>query len=54
MSPPPDASAEHPRAKLARLLGLALAYDRRGIERVEFLAPGMKPAVAGPWTIYRF
>ena len=45
---------EHPRARLARLLGLALAYDRRGIERVQWLPPATLPAIDGPWRIYRF
>jgi hypothetical protein len=45
---------EHPRAQLARLLDLGIAYDRRGLNRPQFLAPGMKPSITGPWTIYRF
>lgn len=45
---------EHPRARLARLFGLSLAYDRRQLERVQFLAPGTLPTLPGPWTIYRF
>ena len=44
----------HPRSRLARLLGLSLAYDARGLERVQWLAPGMLPAIPGPWRIYRF
>jgi hypothetical protein len=45
---------EHPRARLARLFGLALAYHRGGDHRPEFLKPGMQPNKAGLWTIYRF
>jgi hypothetical protein len=33
---------------------LALAYDRRGVERVQFLAPATLPAIPGPLRIYRF
>ena len=39
---------EHPRARLARLFNLSLAYDQRQIERVQFLAPGMLPTIPGP------
>ena len=42
------------RIRIARLFGLALAYDPRGLNRPEYLAPGMLPSVAGPWRIYRF
>lgn len=45
---------EHPRARLARLFSLALAYDARGLERVQFLAPDTLPTIPGPWRIYRF
>jgi hypothetical protein len=45
---------EHPRARLARLLDLGIAYDRNGLNRPEFLTWGMKPAIAGTWTVYRF
>jgi hypothetical protein len=36
------------------LLGLSLAYDARGLEPVQWLAPDMLPAIPGPWRIYRF
>jgi len=45
---------EHPRARLARSLGLALAYSRDGDHGPEFLKPGMQPTKAGRWTIYSF
>jgi len=45
---------EHPRAKLARLFGLALAYDRRGLYPVQWLPPDTLPTIEGPWRIYRF
>jgi len=45
---------QHPRARLARLFDLRLAYDRRGLERPQFLTRGMRPRIEGPWTIYGF
>ena len=45
---------EHPRVRLARLFNLKLAYDRRGLFRPQFLAPGMQPSIDGPWTVYGF
>jgi hypothetical protein len=47
-------TTEHPRARLARLFNLSIAFDRRGLHRPQFLAPGMKPDIEGPWTIYGF
>ncbi len=41
------------RIRFANLFGLDLAYDKRGIYRPEYLAPGTKPIVPGPWRIYR-
>ena len=49
-----DIMAEHPRARLARLFDLRIAYDPRGLNRVQFLAPGMEPKIEGPWRIYGF
>jgi hypothetical protein len=45
---------EHPRARLARLFNLRLAYDRRGLNRLQYLTQDMRPSIEGPWTIYGF
>jgi hypothetical protein len=41
------------RINLARRFNLDLAYDQRGLEKPQFLAPGSKPNHPGNWNVYR-
>lgn len=46
--------SEHPRARIARLFDLALAYEQSYRHPPQVLAPGMMPTLEGRWRIYRF
>lgn len=41
------------RIRIARWFNLTLAYDVRKLYPPEYLIPGTKPSMPGPWRVYR-